>query len=237
MTTKFPMSIFCRKKLTPAIRLGGRFRQERELHGLDIKTVAEFTHIQPKYLTAIEEGDFTKLPKAKAYRQAYLREYATFLGLDAAHVLEQFALEEGFDDTPQVHPHTTLKQFPFASVSVFARTLVLVGFVVAFGGYLAWQVKGVVEPPHLAVYSPLEGSISSDLFTIIQGETEKESQLTVNGQEIRPTESGIFETRIDLSPGVNTITVVATKKHGKTSTVVRHLVVKQRPGGEQISLK
>jgi hypothetical protein len=40
-------------------------------------------------------------------------------------------------------------------------------------------------------------------------------------------EQGHFETKVDLTTGLNTITILATKKHGKTTAITRHIVVKQ----------
>ena len=78
------MSIFCFKKLDPSLRLGERFKQHREAAGLPIEQLSEKTHIQIKYLEALECGAFPELPKARAYRLAYVREYAAQLGLDAS---------------------------------------------------------------------------------------------------------------------------------------------------------
>src|SRR3989339_709551 len=74
-------------------------------------------------------------------------------------------------------------------------------------------------------YFPIEGQLSNRAETAIQGETDKESQLEVNGKEIKVNEQGKFNDVILLSNGVNTITLSTTKKHGKTTTVTRHVVV------------
>ena len=62
--------------------------------------------------------------------------------------------------------------------------------------------------------------------TLIEGETEKETKLTVNGKDVMVNEAGRFSTEIDLNDGVNTIAVSVTKKHGKTTTITRHVVVR-----------
>ena len=168
---------------------------------------------------------------------AYVREYAAQLGLDAKECVRQFTAEEGLKDTAAIHPKRMLRQFPFAAISILVRNTVLASIVLVFAGYLVWQIRAIVEPPRLLVHAPVEGVIIREAHTIIQGETEKESTLTVNGQEIMVNEAGKFETKIDLSPGVNTITISASKKHGKTTVVTRHLVVKPSPKIEPLSLK
>jgi hypothetical protein len=86
----------------------------------------------------------------------------------------------------------------------------------------------VTTPPKLSVYSPVEGFISDKNEILLQGETEKECVLTVNGEEIQIDETGKFNKIITMSAGVNTITLSSKKKHGKTTTVIRHIVVQEK---------
>ena len=41
-------------------------------------------------------------------------------------------------------------------------------------------------------------------------------------------EQGHFASTIDLSKGVNTITMTATKKHGKSTSLVRHVIYQEK---------
>lgn len=231
------MSIFCLKKLDPSQRLGNKLREKREAAGLTVEDIAAQRRIQKKYLEALESNNFRLLPNARAYRLAYVREYAEALGLEPKACVAQFVREEGLGDTAPVHPHRTIKLFPFASISMFARNALLICVVLLFGGYLATQIRGILRPPKLAVFTPQDGYVVTDLATVVQGETEPEARLTINGQNVVVDEAGRFETKVDLTAGVNTITVLAAKKHGKTTTVVRNLVVKARSQTEPISLK
>lgn len=120
---------------------------------------------------------------------------------------------------------------------MFARNALLLCIVLLFGGYLATQIRGILKPPKLMVYAPQDGHVVTELATVVQGETEAEARLTINGQGVVVDEAGRFETKVDLTEGVNTITILATRKHGKTTTVVRNLVVKTRSRTEPVSLK
>lgn len=220
------MTIFCYKKVSPTMRLGEKFQKARESRSLSLDSLSQSTRIPLKYLYAIESSRFNELPKAKAHRTAYIKEFAVELGLSPAESLEQFEQEAGFENVSQIHPHKSIKLFPFASISIFLRNATVFAMVLFFAGYLVWQVKGILEPPHLAIFSPSEGFVVSSPRTVIEGETEKETKLTVNGQEVMVSEEGKFATEIDLKNGVNTIMISATKKHGKTTTITRHIVVK-----------
>lgn len=231
------MAIFCPKKLTPPVRLGERLKTAREARGLSLTDLSDITHIPAEYLTALENSNYAKLPKARGYRSAYLRSCAVALGLNPDSCLHQFNREEGGDDITGLHPQKRLKISRFHSLSFLFRNALIATFVLIFAGYLIWQVKGVLEPPRLTVFYPLEGALSSDLTALVQGETEKESRLSINGQEIMASEQGRFESIVDLSEGLNTITISATKKHGKTTTVTRHVVAKAPQKTEPLTLK
>jgi transcriptional regulator with XRE-family HTH domain len=230
------MTVFCYKKIDPVMRLGQRIKKTREERGLDFATVSKLTMIPVKYLEALENGKYSKLPKARAHRLAYIRELTKIFQLPTAELIEQFENESGFADTPLTHPKRAVRMFPFASISIFIRNISAFAMVFLFAGYLVWQVRGILEPPRLAIFSPSEGYIANSPHTIIEGETEKESRLTVNGQDVMVNEEGKFSAQIDLSAGVNTIQISATKKHGKTTTITRHIVVKLPTNREPVSL-
>lgn len=231
------MSIFCFKKLPATTSLGAQLRARREERGVTIADIASATHIQKKYLHALEQGNARKLPKSKTFRLGYVREYAQIVGLTPAECVEQFQNEGGLEDITFVHPQRAIKLSPFASIMSAVRIMLLGGGVLLFGVYLAVQVVRIVRPPHLVVYSPTEGDVLSQLSAIIQGETEQEATLSINGQEAMVNEQGKFETKIDLTQGVNTITISATNKHGKSTVDTRHIVVRLPKKVEQISLK
>lgn len=221
------MTVFCYKKITAPVRLGDIFKTAREARNLTIKEIAERLQIQSRYLQALEDSAFSKLPKAKVFRLAYVREYAKELGLPTDSAVEKFLAEAGLENTKVAHPRRAIKIWPFASVSIFIRNLVVITGAILFVVYLGWQVHGVLQPPRLTVYSPLDGYVSNQPSAMVQGETDRETQLTVNGQDIMVNQQGRFETKVDLTTGLNTLTISATKKHGKTTTIVRHLVVQQ----------
>ena len=231
------MSIFCYKKIDAAVRLGEQFCKKREELKLTLEEAAEKTRVPLKYLAALEKSRFSDLPKTKVHRLAYVKEYATYLNLSPQVCVGQFSCEDGLEGSHFIHPLRAIKLFPFSSISTALRTTILASLVIFFASYLVWQVRRVLEPPRLAVYAPIEGHVLNQTRTAIVGETEKETHLTINGQDVMVTEDGKFDATIDLTVGVNTITIEAVKKHGKTTTLTRHVVVKQTAGIDEVSLR
>jgi cytoskeletal protein RodZ len=69
--------------------IGQHLRSAREARGLSVADVARGTHIRPAYITALEDDRLEELP-APVYARGFLRNYATFLGLDAEDLVAAY---------------------------------------------------------------------------------------------------------------------------------------------------
>ncbi|KRL63875.1 helix-turn-helix domain-containing protein [Lactobacillus psittaci] len=69
--------------------IGEKLRSAREAMGLSIADVEKTTKIQSRYLTAIENSDFDKLP-GDFYVRAFIRQYAQVVGLDGKELLAEY---------------------------------------------------------------------------------------------------------------------------------------------------
>lgn len=74
--------------MTGSVELGQWLRTAREAKDLSLNQVEAATRIRQKYLAALESGDWEELPGEVAGR-GFLRNYATFLGLDPAEALNR----------------------------------------------------------------------------------------------------------------------------------------------------
>ena len=76
--------------MTTAESFFSLLKSHRESKGVKIQEIAEYTKINPKYLHAIETGEFEVLPNA--YMRLFLRSYAQFIGADAKQALDDYEL-------------------------------------------------------------------------------------------------------------------------------------------------
>jgi len=83
----------------PAQTLGDTFRQTRVAARVSVEQVEADLRIKAKYIEAIEDSDAAALP-SRAYTDGFLRNYATYLGLDPADAVRRFADENGLVSTP-----------------------------------------------------------------------------------------------------------------------------------------
>ena len=69
--------------------IGTLLRETREAKGLTIDEVSRRTHINPKYLQALESSNYQALP-TPVHVRGFLRNYASLLGLDAKSLGQQY---------------------------------------------------------------------------------------------------------------------------------------------------
>lgn len=72
--------------------VGEVLRAERERRQLTIHDIEEATSIRALYIESIEEGNYDKLP-GDVYTKGFIKNYATFLNLDAESLTKQFVEE------------------------------------------------------------------------------------------------------------------------------------------------
>jgi len=71
-------------------RFGHGLRAERERRGISLESIAAQTKIKKAYLRGLEEGDFSNWPAGEVFRRAYVRDYATAIGLSPETVFSDF---------------------------------------------------------------------------------------------------------------------------------------------------
>ena len=69
--------------------IGARLKEAREKRKISINRVYENTRIHPDMLYALEDDEYGKIPNS-TYVKGFLRTYATYLGLDAEAVVEEY---------------------------------------------------------------------------------------------------------------------------------------------------
>lgn len=84
-------------------------------------------------------------------------------------------------------------------------------------------------PPTLTLTNPADGFVTNKSTLVVSGKTDdatsKPVTVTVNGAAVSVNTDGTFSKEITLVNGSNTITVVATDKAGKSTTVTRKVTL------------
>ncbi|MCH7541948.1 DUF4115 domain-containing protein, partial [Patescibacteria group bacterium] len=88
---------------------------------------------------------------------------------------------------------------------------------------------------HLAALPSVPRSIKDPLASNevnVVGQTWSDADLKINGQSVQVSQGGAFSVAITLKEGINVLTITATNRFGKVSTVKRSIVV-ERPKPER----
>ena len=73
---------------------GEKLRREREMRGVSLREIADGTKISLRFLQALEDERVETLPGG-LFPRAFVKQYATFLGLDADRTVADFVATHG----------------------------------------------------------------------------------------------------------------------------------------------
>lgn len=224
-------------------------RQARESKGISLEEVKTATRIPMYYLEVLEGGRDTRFLADRLYLIPFLRNYATFLGVNPGTAVAQFITEWQRVEASAVHSERVHEPFRFSPLIVLllllVALLVTLSFVWHSGGIDSlWQWTkeeppssslssgpstelrtGLPSSPETAAEPPVlsspPSSLSSDLPSS-SPETSVESSVPPSPPPSSPAEAGareIIPAPIEASP-----TALATPKPEQPSTEAPHLL-------------
>lgn len=139
---------------------GPSLKAERDRRGITLQTIADSTKVSVSLLAALERNDLSRWPKG-IFRRAFVREYATALGLLPDPIVAEFVrlFPDGSCPEATAVPSTelrlTLEHEPSATWSSIRLRALLSGLelcgVVSVSSLLAW----LMETPFLSTSAVL----------------------------------------------------------------------------------
>lgn len=182
--------------------------------------VEKTTKIRLKFLEAIENDDYSKLPSL-SYAKGFVKNYAEFLGLNSRHILAFFRRQ-----TEEVSRSSLLPKGLAAPLnrSMFRLTpgrflaLLITSFLTVFLLYFGIQYMRLNHPPTLVIDAPKDHLVTTQRRLDVFGKTEADATVTINGTSVLVRSDGRFFDQLQLENGVNKIVIVATSRFDKTTT-------------------
>jgi cytoskeletal protein RodZ len=133
------------------IPIGQDLKRERELRGISLKEIAEFTKINIRFLEALEEDRLDMLP-GKFFTRGIIRGYAKYLGLEEEAVLNKYheALQH-LDADDQEEDKTSTKSSPMniqnvIRIAAFGATVIAL-LVALFFIFRGEEPQPPIQPP------------------------------------------------------------------------------------------
>lgn len=193
-------------------------RENLKLSCLD---VSKKTTIKLQFLSALEQGEYKKLP-ADVYVLGFLKQLAGLYLINADILIEQFKKEKGIEHQIQKQSQALACSWyrkVFNKVVVTPKILSLtVGlfFVVLSVGYIIWQVWSINKMPNLKISEPMNNSVIKASSVFVRGNTDPGLSVSINGENIFVDNKGFFEKQLSLNPGSKEIVVMAKNRFDKS---------------------
>jgi len=185
------------------------------------------TRIQVKYLEYLEEGTYDKLP-VDVYVRGFLRSYAEFLGVDEKILVRLYEKEneikknlEKRKNDGKKNPLSSRETINVSSF-VFTPKIMAIGLVALLivGGffYLYKEIGAFASTPRLVILSPDKNYVTSGNSVTVEGVTDRDARLFLNGQPILVADDGKFREDVTVQSGANVINIKAVNKFDKEAT-------------------
>ncbi len=213
-------SEFVRKSIG-TLTLGEKLRKVRSEKRITLNEVSKNTKIQNKYLEFLENGEYDKLP-SDVYVKGFLRSYAYYLGIEESILIKLYEREKNINKVIKKGNDREKPAKPI-KLSTFAITprmifLLAVSLLVFLGfSYLYREANLFFSSPRLIILEPEDNSEVNEDLVKIEGISEKDSEVSINGQNVLVDEDGKFSGTLSLQSGINSIVIRSKNRFDKES--------------------
>ena len=203
---------------------GEMFVQRRQRLGLTLQEVSSFTKLHPRFLKAIEQADFSKLPGG-ILTKSFIRAYAQEIGIDDSQAVSEYlaitgqAPPEPILDSTTIYAQSTVPIGENHSGKSHARflsiSLVVLLFIVASSGsfLLGRHYKGLFQlhahnsstTPPLIVDSEVDAKAPADNSPVATA-TPVTTASIQHPSAVVPDSSNTSQPDQDLTPKTNELT-------------------------------
>lgn len=211
------------------IRVGQRLREERLKRKLTLEEVSKNTRIKTNFLSAIEKGEYQKLP-SRAYAYGFVKNYADFLEIPKQEALALFRREFNEDKIYRVLPEGFVKSKNFSTdrKKVQENLIFIIVIFLCFLGYIFFQYRHAFIDPFLEIYTPKEKEIFSEREIVVSGKTDANVNVYINNNPVTLDKNGNFKKNLNLFPGKTTIKIKVINKFGKEKEIERNIEIKSK---------
>ena len=200
------------------------FNELMEARGFNISRLSESAGVSERYLTALCEGDFKKMP-ALPYVRGFVIQATETLGVDGNEIWRVYKDEIAV----KIKGEDKLPQNRFAGRSINKRK-VAIGVIVFFAIiYLIWRIDDFLGIPKLEIVYPLEEVITVNASIVkLKGKLSvSRDKLTINNEETFVSSDGWFEKDLTLAVGANVVEFKAKRFLGKEVKMTREIIYQQ----------
>ena len=200
------------------------FNELMEARGFNISRLSESAGVSERYLTALCEGDFKKMP-ALPYVRGFVIQVAEALGVDGNEIWRVYKDEIAV----KIKGEDKLPQNRFAGRSINKRK-VAIGVIVFFAIiYFVWRIDDLLGIPKLEIVYPKTEvtTVNAPIFKLKGKLSVSLDKLTINNEETFVSSDGWFEKDLTLAAGANVVEFKAKRFLGKEVKMTREIIYQQ----------
>lgn len=210
--------------------LGQTLEAARTAKRLSVDEMCQGARIAKKYILALEQENYDELP-GRPYGECFIKSYCQCLGLDEKEFIRLYNKKKrvkNIDGAIDINkPIRKISRFSLLVAPKIIRNVITAIILIICLTYLGGKIQAIVRPPALKIISPATDMITDKNTILITGDTEPETKVTINGQKVLVQSDGEFFKQLFLQPGVNTIKIIAKKKHSAERVELRRVVVEE----------
>lgn len=209
------------------LRIGDRLRNARIRQRLSLEDVSHATKIRASFLSAIEDGQYEKLP-SPTYVEGFVGNYAQYLGLPKSQMIALFRREFDAKKSYAVLPESFArkKEFKIKRINTGQLFFLAIG-ILAVIGYLVFQYRFAFTNPALDIAAPKENAVIQADVIQVSGKTNADSSVWVNDAPVQVNEDGSFSKKLSVFPGDVVIVIKAQNRIGRETIVTRNVIIKE----------
>lgn len=206
------------------MKTAGQLLQEKRLEKeLSLADIAQKIKVKPEYLTSIENSDFASLPGA-THTKGFLRNYAEALRLNPDTIVAMFRRDFEENSAGEIVPRGLVEPLSGKRKIPPASTILLSLAVLAFLGFLSFQLLSWLRLPPLSVIQPIDGDVYGEKVTV-KGKTSPDSTISINNQKVIVSPNGEFSLDLLFPAGSHSVIIQAVDRQGKTRLLERTFTV------------
>ncbi len=223
--------MFIQKSINASGRIGHDLVEWRERAQLTHAQAAATTKIHESLIRLWEEERWSEVDDV-VYTERMLRAYVAFLGGNVPYMVQKYhegiAAEHFTRRTEDLLPRT--RKLRFTDFWVGYKLVAAGGFLCfafALGGYVFFQAHRISQPPSLLITEPKDGTRLDAPSALVQGRTDPDAVVDVNGRQAYVETDGAFHLVLDIPRGTTLVLVKARKRHGSEVYEVRRVIYDQ----------
>lgn len=201
-------------------KFGDLLLSARKKKKISLERAANDLVIKKNHLEALEGENWEQLPEP-AFTKGYIKSYCDYLGLDTNYALALYRRD--FDETKYPKKVAVKRERRFFITPNKIVNFIFALSIIAFLLYIIIQYSSILSSPRLEITNPKNNETTSAPAIKIEGETEKDATVAINGQFIPVNERGNFSHEYVLSEGKNTVEIVASFRLSPKNKIIKEI--------------